>query len=158
MNGSCISNWAVHPCSSGNDLPGVSKTEIDCCHQRHRQTRHLHTVGGCKQTPGSSHEASQQSRRPPLTAKGSRAVVIPRSGDDPFPFLLVSSQSCWEPNSSSIDSMTLTELSFFFFFNMGIKKKSETIFLMAVHADGGVLQTGSFYKCKPRRHLRSTKV
>lgn len=46
------SNWAVHPCSSGNDdLPGVGKIEIDFCHQIDRQAQHLHRVGGCKQTP-----------------------------------------------------------------------------------------------------------
>lgn len=56
-SGSCILNSAVHPCSSGNDLPGDGKIEIDT---RDRQAQHLHTVGGCKKTPASSSEASQR--------------------------------------------------------------------------------------------------
>lgn len=82
------------PCSSGNDLPGVSKIEIeiDFCHQRDRQAQHLHTVSGCKQTPASSHEeelAAIQATSPQVVAEESRVAVIKRFKDGTFPFLLL---------------------------------------------------------------------
>lgn len=56
-NGLCIFNQIVQPDGSGNDPPGVQQIEIDFCRYTGRQAQHLPSVGDCKQTPASSHEA-----------------------------------------------------------------------------------------------------
>lgn len=56
-NGLCIFNRIVQPDGSGNDPPGVGQIEIDFCRHTGRQAQHLPSVGDCKQTPASSHEA-----------------------------------------------------------------------------------------------------
>lgn len=80
MNGLWILNRTVHPCSSGNDLAGVAKTEIE-----KRQTEHLHTVGGCNQIPVMSQQrvtelAAFEATRLQVSAEERSPSVGQRSG------------------------------------------------------------------------------
>lgn len=79
-NGLCIFNRIVQPDGSGNDPPGVREIEIDFCRHTGRQAQHLPSVGDCKQTPASSHEAGWAAFRtqPWVTAEVMRSEVIVR--------------------------------------------------------------------------------
>lgn len=79
-NGFCIFNRIMQPDGSGKDPPGVRAIEIDFCRHTGRQAQHLPSVGDCKQTPASSHEAGWAAFRtqPWVTVEDKRSEVIAR--------------------------------------------------------------------------------